>query len=197
MLYLNNSKGKDAKGLVEDIFQQEFANRSRVLNLILPILRQESSQRVHCMSNGEIYLELLLAAEGIEFTLETPKPEKSMELLKRYQVEGLVLNQTKHQPDLVFCSKIEQVDEMLDSSTLPQTILVLDPFYNRTSCMKLRKALISVNLIVKNACYFSFFTRVTSNGRIGRFLGRLDQSILQYIVPNRLKRGIFLHLTHG
>ena len=197
MLYLKNSKGKEAFGLIEDIFQGDLANRSSTLHRFLKVLREGAPQLVHCEGNGSVFLELLVAAEGMPFTSKSSHEEETQSLLEKHLVKDLRRKTKEPSHFFVICTQVSQVHSLLYSPKEVQTILLLDVSYDRKEWKSCRVQLASKGFEVKESYHFSFFTRFRDRGKVGRFFGKLDQSFIQHFIPITFKRSIYIHITHG
>ena len=196
MLYLKNSKGNEALGLVEAIFKNDLENRTSVLNSMLRVLRESQPKGVYCIGNGTVFLELLVAAEGLPFLLETNAKAESQEILKHYKVDQLQLK-TLDSIDFALCSQLDQLNQVLKLRALPKNVLVIDVAFNRALWKSLKPKLLANSWKLEEEVFFSFFARLSTKGRLGNFFGRLDQSVLRFLIPSNFKKGIYLHLHHG
>lgn len=202
MLYLKNSKGGDATSLIEDIFAEDLLNRASCLQSLLSALRSSAASTAHFVKTNDVALELLLAAEGLEVSIQTTDLQLTKELLKQHHAEGLLREAQIEHPDVVLFDSVAKahcyLSESTHSSTLDQikVLIIFDLNWKRGELKMVLDSVEKQHFKIKTQ-YFSCFSRLTNKGKLGRWLARLDQSAVKHLIPSLFKKGLYLELTHG
>ncbi len=203
MLFLSNSKGKDATSLVEDIFVSDVLNGASCLQQMLTTLRRHEVSSVHVYKTKSISLELLAAAEGLAVSVDTRTPELTDSLFKKHHVLDLICASKISNPDALMFNDLAYLNEQLQEQKVlrqlqnAQLVLVVDPNRCWSEWISLKNNTYIQHNFTLRSQHFGFFTLLTNRGKLGRWLGRIDQSFIQHLIPNRLKRGIYIELSHG
>lgn len=202
MLYLKNSKGSDANSLVKDIFVTDLLNRTSFLYALLTALRASKATSAHFYKSGEVGLELLMAAEGLEVSVDSTAPEASQALLKKHLVQDLLREAPIENTEVLLFDQVHELNEYISNSRFAQTlnqvklILVVDLNWSKEGLNSLLDSEHIQREFKVKLIHFGYFSRLSNRGRLGRWLGRLDQSILKHVIPNQIKKGIYIELKH-
>lgn len=203
MLFLNNSKGKDATSLVEDIFIHDVLNAASCLPSLLSALRESNATTAHFFKTKSVALELLVAAEGLSVSVDTLTPDLTVALFKKHQVLGLLREAAQRETEVLLFDDVETLNkQILQPPSLQRIqktklVLVFDPNRKWTALTNLKHSKLIQDHFTINTLHFGFFSRLTHRGKLGTWMGRLDQSIIKHLIPARFKKGIYIELNHG
>jgi len=201
MLYLKNSKGGDAISLIEDIFIEDLLNRASCLQSLLAALRSSAASTAHFIKTGHVALELLMAAEGLEVSVLTSDFESSKALLKEHHAENLLREAQIECPEVLLFDSLSMAHRSLSEFTIgsasnqAKVLIIFDLNWKRNDLKLVLEAFDKKDLQIKTL-YFGCFSRLTKRGKLGRWLARIDQSVVKHLIPARLKQGLYLELTH-
>jgi hypothetical protein len=201
MLYLKNSKGDAATSLIEDIFIEDLLNRASCLQSLLSAIRSSGASTAHFIKTGHVALELLMAAEGLEVSVLTDYLDVSRTLLKQHHTDHLLREAQIECPQVLLFDSLSMAHRSLSEFTIgsasnqTKVLIVFDLDWKRNDLKLVLETVDKKHLQIKTL-YFGCFSRLTKRGKLGRWLARIDQSVVKHLIPARLKQGFYLEITH-